>query len=138
MSQNTVILLLGTNLGSRNENIKTAESLIGRKIGEIINFSEIITTEPEGFISDNLFLNRTIKVSTSLSPVAVLNRSKEIEKEMGRHYLKTNQKFQDRIIDIDLLLFNNIKFESQSLTIPHPQIYSRIFIKKIMNCHLES
>lgn len=138
MSQNTVILLLGTNLGDKEKNLETAKTHIIMEIGDVFDKSEILTTEPEGFESGHLFLNQTLKLKTGLSPIGVLNRIKKIEKIMGRIYLKTNQKFQDRLIDIDLLKFNNIKYESQSLIIPHPQIYTRNFIKKIADCHLET
>lgn len=138
MSQNTVILLLGTNLGDKEKNLETAKVYIIREIGEVFDESGILTTVPEGYESDHLFLNQTVKLKTRLSPIGVLNRLKMIEKIMGRIYLKTNQKFQDRLIDIDLLKFNKINYESQLLIIPHPQIYTRNFIKKIADCHLET
>jgi len=138
MSQNTVILLLGTNLGDKEKNLDTAKTLIIREIGDVFDVSEILTTEAEGYESEHLFLNQTVKLKTGLSPIGVLNRAKRIEKMMGRVYLETNQKFQDRLIDIDLLKFNRIEYESQSLIIPHPQIYTRNFIKKIADCHLET
>jgi len=138
MSQNTVILLLGTNLGNKEKNLDTAKALITMEIGEIFDASEILTTRAEGYESEHLFLNQTVKLKTGLSPIEVLNQAKRIEKMMGRVYLETSQKFQDRLIDIDLLKFNRIKYESQALTIPHPQIYTRNFIKKIADCHLET
>lgn len=138
MSQNHVILLLGTNLGDKEKNLKTAKTLIISEIGKIFDESEILTTEAEGYVSNHLFLNQTVKLRTEFSPIGVLIRAKNIEKMMGRIYSETNQKFQDRLIDIDLLKFNRIKYESQSLIIPHPQIYTRNFIKKIADCHLET
>src|SRR5690606_31897339 len=138
MSQNTVILLLGTNLGNKEKNLDTAKALITMEIGEIFDASEILTTRAEGYESEHMFLNQTVKLKTGLSPIEVLNQAKRIEKMMGRVYLETSQKFQDRLIDIDLLKFNRIKYESQALTIPHPQIYTRNFIKKIADCHLET
>lgn len=138
MSQNHVILLLGTNLGDKEKNLKTAKTHIISEIGEIFDESEILTTEAEGYVSNHLFLNQTVKLRTEFSPIGVLIRAKNIEKMMGRIYSETNQKFQDRLIDIDLLKFNRIKYESQSLIIPHPQIYTRNFIKKIADCHLET
>ncbi len=131
MSQNTVQLLLGSNLNDRNINLMTAQLKIEKEIGEIEKKSEIHQTTPEGFKSTHDFLNQIIQVKTCLSPISVLKTVKKIEKEMGRTYVKTNQKYQDRIIDIDILKFNQINFKSTELEIPHPQVFSRNFVKKI-------
>lgn len=133
MSQNTIQLLLGSNLNDRKKNLAEAKIRIQKEIGEILKTSEIIETHPEGFDSEFLFLNQTIILITSFSPIQLLLKIKEIEKEIGRIYLPTNQQYQDRIIDIDILLFNQIKFESSTLSIPHHQINSRKFVKKILN-----
>ncbi len=133
MSQNTIYLLLGSNLNDRKKNLKDAQMHIQKEIGEIIKQSEIIETEPEGFESENPFLNQTIISLTSLSPISLLKKIKEIEAKIGRIYLPSKQLYQDRIIDIDILMFNQIKFESAILSIPHHQIISRKFVKKIMN-----
>lgn len=131
MSQNTVQLLLGSNLNDRNINLNTAQLMIEREIGEIEKKSEIHETSPEGFVSTHDFLNQIIQVKTSLSPISVLKTVKKIEKEMGRTYVKTHQKYQDRIIDIDILKFNQIYFKSPELVVPHPQVITRNFVKKI-------
>lgn len=131
MSQNTVQLLLGSNLNDRNTNLETAQLMIEREIGEIEKKSDILETAPEGFESEHEFLNQIIQVKTCLSPVSVLQKIKKIEKEMGRTYVETNQKYQDRIIDIDILKFNQIYFKSPKLVIPHPQVITRNFVKKI-------
>ena len=133
MSQNTIQLLLGSNLNDRKKNLEDAQSLIQKEIGGILKTSEIIETQPEGFDSEFSFLNQTLILVTSLSPIQLLHKIKHIEKEIGRIYIPTNQKYQDRIIDIDILLFNQIKFESTTLNIPHHQIISRKFVKKILN-----
>ncbi len=131
MSQNTVQLLLGSNLNDRNINLMTAQLKIEKEIGEIEKKSKILETSPEGFESAHDFLNQIIQIKTCLSPISILKIVKKIEKEMGRTYLETNQKYQDRIIDIDILKFNQIKFKSTVLEIPHPQLFSRNFVKKI-------
>ncbi len=131
MSQNTVQLLLGSNLNDRKINLITAQLRIEKEIGEIEKKSKILETSPEGFESTHDFLNQIIQIKTCLSPISILKIVKKIEKEMGRTYLETNQKYQDRIIDIDILKFNQIKFKSTVLEIPHPQLFSRNFVKKI-------
>lgn len=132
MSIHKVVLLLGSNLNDRKKNLEIAKSAIGSEIGMIVNESKIIETEPEGFVSANHFLNQTVVLETIKSPICTLKKCKEIEHKMGRVYLPTNQKHQDRIIDIDILTFDRIIFCSNSLTIPHPQIISRKFVKKIV------
>lgn len=134
MSHNQVILLLGTNLGDKYLNLQTARELIGSKIGEIIKLSEILETEPIGFESENNFLNQTIWVLTEFSPINLLNEIKLIEKEMGRIYTKDKVEgvYEDRIIDIDILTFNEIAYESKRLILPHHQIFSRNFVKKLL------
>ncbi len=134
MSHNQVVLLLGTNLGDKNLNIKTAQGLIGKRIGEIIKNSEIIETEPVGFESNNNFLNKALFIQTEFSPISVLNLIKSIEQEMGRVYTKSKSDalYEDRIIDIDILTFNNLIFESSRLMLPHHQIRSRNFVKTLL------
>lgn len=131
MSTNSTILLLGTNLGNKNNNLDRAKELINKEIGEIVKFSNILENEAEGFESLNTFLNQKIEVKTYLSPIKLLEKIKIIEYEMGRVYSKPKdgEKYIDRLIDIDILLFNNINFSSEILLIPHNQIFSRVFIK---------
>lgn len=133
MSHNKVVLLLGSNLGDRNKNLSDAQKLINTEIGEITSMSEIIESVAEDYESQNNFLNATLKVNTKLSPIVLLKKVKEIEQIIGRIYTDNQQRYQDRLIDIDILLFNDIKYESKKLNIPHPQIYYRNFIKKILN-----
>lgn len=131
MSHNQVILLLGTNLGDKKQNIKTAKELINKEIGEIKKNSETIETNPIGFESENFFLNQALFIETHLSPIELLNNVKSIEKKMGRVY-STSDRYQDRIIDIDILAYNNIHFESKRLILPHHQITSRNFVKTLL------
>ena len=133
MSQNKVILLLGTNLGDKKNNINSAKEFINREIGEIKKESNILENKAEGFTTENLFLNQKIEVSTSLSPFEVLRKVKEIEKNMGRIYVqpKENEQYVDRLIDIDILFYNNTLIDSNRLKIPHPQNFERDFIKSL-------
>lgn len=132
MSQNTVHLLLGSNLNSPKSNLETAQVWIEKEIGSIEKKSDIIQTTPEGFESNHDFLNQIILVKTDFSPISLLKIIKLIEQKMGRTYEVSSQKYQDRIIDIDILIFNEIIFDSKILKIPHHQIISRNFVKKIM------
>lgn len=136
MSINEVILLLGTNLNNKKKNLEDAKMQIELQIGAQIKESEITETEPVDFDSDNLFLNQLLTVKTSLSPVQLLDEIKVIEKQMGRKYLTTDQKYQDRIIDIDIIFYNDLTYKSSRLKIPHEQIKTRDFIKKMLNYYL--
>jgi|26BtaG_2_1085354.scaffolds.fasta_scaffold00064_42 2-amino-4-hydroxy-6-hydroxymethyldihydropteridine diphosphokinase len=133
MSHNRIVLLLGSNLGNQKTNLMTALSHIESEIGEVEKKSDIIKSIAEDFESENLFYNQTLTLSTFLSPMSILDKVKEIEMTMGRVYEAGNQRFQDRVIDIDLLSFNDIKFLSKRLVLPHPQIKSRVFIKRLLN-----
>ncbi len=133
MSINNVVLLLGTNLGNKNNNLEIAKALITKEIGEIVKFSNILENEAVGFTSSNSFLNQKIEVKTKLSPMKLLYVIKSIEYEMGREYAKPldGERYIDRLIDIDILHYSNIVFYSRLLIIPHKQVVEREFIKKL-------
>lgn len=133
MSHNRIVLLLGSNLGDQKINLVTALSHIEREIGEVEKKSEVIKSEAEDFESENIFYNQTLTLSTVFSPMSILDKVKEIELAMGRVYNAGNQRFQDRVIDIDILTFNEVKFKSKRLVLPHPQIKARVFIKRLLN-----
>lgn len=124
----TLYLSLGTNLGDRRSNLETALTLIGRRIGTVQDKSGIIETEPWGFESTNRFLNMVAKVQTGLHPLDVLHTTQEIEKQMGRTAKSSNGKYEDRVIDIDILLYDDLVMNTDELTIPHPLMYKRSFV----------
>jgi len=124
----TLYLSLGTNLGDRRSNLETALTLIGRKIGTVQARSGIIETEPWGFDSTNRFLNMVAKVQTGLHPLDVLHTAQEIEKQMGRTVKTSDGKYEDRIIDIDILLYDDLVMKTDELTIPHPLMHKRSFV----------
>lgn len=134
MSKNIAILLLGTNLGNKNNNLELAKSLINKEVGEIVKFSNILENEAVGFTSTNSFLNQKIEVVTTLSPIKLLKAIKNIEKIMGREYTTPikGETYVDRIIDIDILLFNNMSLVCDQLIIPHHQNVTREFVKELI------
>lgn len=133
MSQNIVILLLGTNLGDKKNNLESAKNLINKEVGEIKKESNILENKAEGFTTPNLFLNQKIEINTSYSPFEILKKIKDIEQKMGRIYFepKENESYVDRLIDIDILFYNKVLVNCNYLKIPHPQNYSRDFIKSL-------
>lgn len=134
MSSNNVILLLGSNLGNKKNNIELAIKFIEKKIGKIFASTEILITEPVEFVSNNNFCNIALCISTPLSPTLLLRKIKKIEEEMGRSKDSYAEgKYLDRIIDIDIVIFNNIKFKSKFLEIPHSKhVYERDFSKELL------
>lgn len=124
----TLYLSLGTNLGDRQSNLDTALTLIGQRIGTVSAKSSVMETEPWGFESSNFFLNMAVKVSTKLKPMNVLKAAKEIEREMGRTVKSDTDGYQDRIIDIDILLYDDLVMQTPELTIPHPLMQKRRFV----------
>lgn len=123
-----VYLGLGTNLGDKAANLHAAVHLISGKIGKVISLSSFYATAPWGFESENSFLNAAICVETSLSPLEVLHRTQEIERTLGRTHKSTGGIYHDRIIDIDLLLYNKEIIQIPELTLPHPLMLQRDFV----------
>ena len=123
-----VYLGLGTKLGDKAANLHAAVHLISGKIGKVISLSSFYATAPWGFESENSFLNAAICVETSLSPLEVLHRTQEIERTLGRTHKSTGGIYHDRIIDIDLLLYNKEIIQTPELTIPHPLMLQRDFV----------
>lgn len=119
---------LGTNLGDRKANLERAVQMIRERIGDIVALSSFVCTEPWGFESENKFLNAVVRVSTEMSPRAILAAAKEIEKEMGRTQKSVGGIYHDRIIDIDILLYGDLVLQSEDLVIPHPLMTSRDFV----------
>lgn len=134
MSHNEAILLLGSNLGSTEKNIKMALELLEKSNCVIKRKSKVLLTEPVEFESDHIFCNIAVLISTNLSPVYLLKEVKKIEKEMGRMQDSGDGRgYMDRIIDIDLVTFNGILFISAHLQIPHVKhLHGRDFSKELI------
>ena len=134
MSQHLVTLLLGSNLGDREKNIETALKRIESSVGEIIEKTEILYTAPVEFVSNNIFCNIAIRIKTQFSPFRLLAEIKTIERSMGRLQDSSDLGvYNDRIIDIDIILYNNIRFISRKLVIPHAKnLYERDFAMEII------
>ncbi len=126
--ENEVILSLGSNLGNRQQNLKNCTILINNRIGQVQHESNVFENTAQDFQSENDFLNACIKVKTELKAFEILSQIQDIEKKMGR-IRKTNS-YEDRIIDIDIILLNNEVLESKNLTIPHKKYRERIFVLK--------
>ena len=118
---------LGTNVGNKRRNMITAAALLTERVGDILALSGFYETEPWGFESENFFLNAAVKLKTSFSPLEVLQITQQIEKELGRTE-KSNGVYHDRIIDIDILLYEDEVLQIPELTLPHPLMHERKFV----------
>ena len=122
----TVYIAIGSNIGDKTKNLKTAIEEIDILIGQVTEVSSFFENEPQGFKSDNIFVNACIICKTNLNPLATLKELKKIEKKMGRK--KTNGVYEDRIIDLDIIFYDQLVFNSEKLTIPHKEYKKRNFI----------
>lgn len=118
---------LGTNIGNKRRNIITAAALLAERVGDILALSGFYETEPWGFESENFFLNAAVKLKTSFSPLELLQITQQIEKELGRTE-KSNGAYHDRIIDIDILLYDDEFLRTPQLTLPHSLMHERKFV----------
>ncbi|RMD69900.1 MAG: 2-amino-4-hydroxy-6-hydroxymethyldihydropteridine diphosphokinase [Bacteroidetes bacterium] len=119
-----VHLLLGSNIGDRIANLARARTLIAERVGPLTAHSALYETEPWGVREQPLFLNQAVAAMTLLPPVELLRTLKAIEEEMGR--MKT-ERWQARLIDIDILLYGNMVCAENGLQIPHPGLTERNF-----------
>lgn len=118
-------LLLGSNVGDREKHLHTARVEVASHIGPVTSMSSIYLTEPWGFHEQSSFYNQVIQVEISFNPYETLDAILNIEKEMGRI---RSGKWKERIIDIDILYFDNEIINEEKLTIPHPGISDRRFV----------
>lgn len=119
-----VFLETGTNLGNRLENLHKAVVAL-REITEIDQLSSIYETVPWGFQDQPAFLNQVISGTTSLAPFELLDSLKMIEKMIGRI---PTFRYGPRVIDIDILFYDDLILEDENLTIPHPNLTERAFV----------
>lgn len=120
-------LALGTNIGNKRRNMITAAALLAERVGDVLALSGFYETEPWGFQSVHTFLNAALQLETALSPLELLKATQQIELEMGRTE-KSNGVYHDRIIDIDILLYDDLILQTPELTLPHPLMHERRFV----------
>lgn len=130
-----VYIGLGTNLGDKEQNLRDAVHRIEEQIGKVLSLSAFYVTAPWGFASENSFLNAAACVQTQLSPLEVLQETQTIERELGRTKKSVNGAYSDRLIDIDLLLYDDLLLSVTSadgaeLNLPHPLMAQRDFVMR--------
>jgi 2-amino-4-hydroxy-6-hydroxymethyldihydropteridine diphosphokinase len=124
-----VYLSLGSNLGERQSNLRTALDRL-RALGRVIAVSSVYETEPVEFTAQPWFLNCVVALETELMPKLLLGRTQHIEQQMGRrrHGGSLPAKKGPRAIDIDILLFGNVVVDTPELVIPHLAMHERRFV----------
>lgn len=134
MSHYSVTLLLGSNLGDTQKNIKSAIMFVNSKLGEVILQTPLVYSDPVEFGSTNIFCNIAILIKTEFSPLKLLNMIKEVERELGRTVdSSVTGTYADRVIDIDIVMFENILYECKTLQIPHQKhLYYRDFSRYLL------
>lgn len=130
MKENNIVhLSLGTNMGERAKNLQIALDEIN-KITQINKKSKTYQTSPVGFRDQEDFFNMAIEIQTELNPIELIVKLQEIEHKMGRQREIPNG---PRIIDLDIIFFNNQIINNPDLKIPHPRMHKRNFVLEPLN-----
>jgi len=125
-----VLLILGSNVGNRRENLKRTEKLIEKFVGKILKRSLIIETAPFGVTNQPKFLNCGLLVDALHPPFELLRLVKWIEKRVGRY--KT-YRWGPRVADVDIITIEHITIDTPLLKVPHPGLRNREFFKRIFS-----
>lgn len=121
-------LSLGSNLGNKEVNLNKAIRKIDDLAGQVLRSAQFFHSKPWGFNSKNNFINTVILIETPHQPQELLSILQNIEKHIGRKHKTNKLLYEDRIIDIDILLYDDIQLDTPELTIPHPRMKERDFI----------
>lgn len=125
MQQSTYHLIIGSNLGDRENQLILAKKGISEEVGNVIKESGVYETQPWGHDDQPWFLNQALEVSSSFPPLEVLKKIKHIEVIAGR---QPGEKWHARHIDIDILLCGDMILRTEELSIPHPLLPGRNFV----------
>ena len=124
MSIHTIYLALGSNLGDRLIHLQTAIESLAPEV-RVLGESQVYETPPWGYTDQPAFLNMAVKGGTALAPRALLAHLKQIESQMGR---EPTFRYGPRLIDLDILLYDDLVLDEADLTIPHPALHERAFV----------
>jgi 2-amino-4-hydroxy-6-hydroxymethyldihydropteridine diphosphokinase len=120
-------ICLGSNLGRKKANIRRAVKLLNKNRDiKILKISSLYETEPVGYVKQDWFVNAVLKAETNLSPRQLLSVLKNVEKKLKRK--RRFIKWGPRTIDLDILLYDNLRLKTKDLVIPHPEMNKRAFV----------
>jgi 2-amino-4-hydroxy-6-hydroxymethyldihydropteridine diphosphokinase len=120
----TIYLALGSNLGDRSANLRSAIAALPPAV-RVLQESPVYETPPWGFTDQPAFLNMVLKAETELGPVELLHRLKKLETRLGR---QPAVRWGPRLIDMDILFYGDLVLDVQGLVIPHPHMHERAFV----------
>lgn len=129
------IIIAGGNIGDMKPRLRQAQQFINNEIGIVLRCSHVYKSDAWGFTSDDEFMNQAMVVDTELTPEELLAALHDIEDRMGRdreaeaaEKARTGEPYSSRIIDLDILFYDDMEINTPDLTIPHPLIQERAFI----------
>jgi 2-amino-4-hydroxy-6-hydroxymethyldihydropteridine diphosphokinase len=125
-----VLLGLGTNLGDKIKNLELALKSLSNQIGKITRISSVYETEAWGVQNQDNYYNIVIEMKTHILPFALIQKILELENSLGR---TREKKWDSRIIDIDILFYENYLITTDHLLLPHPFIEKRNFVLEPLN-----
>lgn len=137
--RHSVLLLTGSNFRGKEQILQRAAECIAEQVGPIERASQICYSEAWGFTCEEEFANQAILVSTVLAADEVLMKTQAIERELGRdreaeseEKLLTGERYASRVVDIDIIFYDDAVVESEKLTLPHPLMHEREFVLRPM------
>lgn len=130
-SYHEVYLSIGSNMGNKEENLKEAIKLLDENLDiKVEKVASFIVTEPWGYTEQEEFLNSALKIKTLLSPSELMDALLKIEAKMKRERIK---KWGPRVIDLDIIFYDDLILEDDHVIIPHPRMEERAFVLKPLN-----
>ena len=130
MDTHIIYIGLGSNLGNGRHNLDAAIERLRAEVGEVLYASAYVESEPWGYVSSHRFTNAVAVLRTTHDPVTVLDITQRIEWQMGRrHKRRPGEGYSDRIIDLDILLYDDLHLVTERLVLPHPHIADRDFVR---------
>ncbi|MFH0725086.1 MAG: 2-amino-4-hydroxy-6-hydroxymethyldihydropteridine diphosphokinase [Pseudomonadota bacterium] len=127
METHIAFISVGSNMGDRNANCRIGIAAVGASDGVVLTgISRFYETEPVDFIDQDWFVNAAVRIETTLSPVDLLDTLKRIEKTAGRK--ESALRFGPRVLDLDIILFDDRVMNTDRLVIPHPRMHERRFV----------
>ena len=130
MAVTVVYLGLGSNLGTRARNLSAARRRLRQKGARILRQSRVMETEPWGVTDQPRFLNQVVEAEWQGTPRGLLRVAKSVEREGGR---RPTRRWGPRVIDVDILLFDDATVRERDLVIPHPRIDEREFVREALD-----
>lgn len=124
----TAYIALGSNLDEPRHQLLEAIRRMRLRGLRVYSIAPFVETRPVGFASEHLFLNSVVAVHTTAMPAELLAQLQEIEREMGRRHKSHDGIYSDRVIDLDILLYEQLVMTTPELTIPHPRMCERAFV----------